>query len=113
MTDRREVLDSIVASQDDLHRRFGGVVTEIASRAHVERILPVVDEALRKANVSLADIDAVAPDGPIEAVSLNEPKSFLLGVQWHPEWKFASDPLSTSIFRAFGEAVAESAAKRA
>ena len=50
----------MVASQDDLHRRFGGVVPEIASRAHVERILPVIDEALRKAGLSLAEIDAVA-----------------------------------------------------
>ena len=60
VTDRLEVLASVVASQDDLHRRFGGVVPEIASRAHVERILPVIDEALRKANLSLAEIDAVA-----------------------------------------------------
>jgi N6-L-threonylcarbamoyladenine synthase len=56
----REVLASVVASQDELHRRFGGVVPEIASRAHVERILPVIDETLRKANLSLRDIDAVA-----------------------------------------------------
>src|SRR3990170_3372573 len=60
VTDRLEVLGSVVASQDDLHRRFGGVVPEIASRAHVERILPVVDEALRKADLSLAQIVAVA-----------------------------------------------------
>ena len=60
VTDRLEVLASVVASQDDLHRRFGGVVPEIASRAHVERILPVIDEALRKADLSLAQIDAVA-----------------------------------------------------
>jgi N6-L-threonylcarbamoyladenine synthase len=60
VTDRLEVLASVVASQDDLHRRFGGVVPEIASRAHLERILPVIDETLRKANLSLAQIDAVA-----------------------------------------------------
>ncbi len=60
VTDRLEVLASVVASQDDLHRRFGGVVPEIASRAHVERILPVIDEALRKAGLSLSQIDAVA-----------------------------------------------------
>jgi N6-L-threonylcarbamoyladenine synthase len=46
--------------QDHLHERFGGVVPEIASRAHVERILPVIDEALRKAGVTLADLDAIA-----------------------------------------------------
>jgi N6-L-threonylcarbamoyladenine synthase len=60
VTDRLEVLASVVASQDDLHRRFGGVVPEIASRAHLEQILPVIDETLRKANLSLAQIDAVA-----------------------------------------------------
>ena len=60
VTDRLEVLASVVASQDDLHRRFGGVVPEIASRAHLERILPVIDETLRKANLSPAQIDAVA-----------------------------------------------------
>ena len=48
VTDELEVLSSVVASQDELHERFGGVVPEIASRAHVERILPVIDEALRK-----------------------------------------------------------------
>jgi tRNA N6-adenosine threonylcarbamoyltransferase len=60
VTDRLEVLASVVASQDKLHERFGGVVPEIASRAHVERILPVIDETLRKANLTLADVDAVA-----------------------------------------------------
>ncbi len=60
ISDRLEVLSSAVASQDRLHERFGGVVPEIASRAHVERILPVIDEALRKAGVTLADLDAVA-----------------------------------------------------
>ncbi len=58
-------------------------------------------------------IDAVAPDGPIEAISLTEPTSFLLGAQWHPEWKFAANPLSVAIFRAFGTAIAERAAARA
>lgn len=60
VTDRLEVLASVVASQDDLHRRYGGVVPEIASRAHVEQILPVVDDTLRRAGLTLSDIDAVA-----------------------------------------------------
>lgn len=54
------VLSNVVASQNELHERFGGVVPEIASRAHVRCILPVIDEALRKANVKLGDLRAIA-----------------------------------------------------
>lgn len=57
---QRQVLSSVVATQHELHERFGGVVPEIASRAHVERILPVIDEALRCARASLADVGAIA-----------------------------------------------------
>jgi N6-L-threonylcarbamoyladenine synthase len=60
ITRRREVLSSVVASQEELHARWRGVVPEIASRAHVERIIPVIDEALSRAGVSTADLDAVA-----------------------------------------------------
>lgn len=54
------VLSNVVASQAALHRRFGGVVPEIASRAHVEQIVPVIHEALRSAGVGLNDLGAVA-----------------------------------------------------
>jgi len=47
-------------------------------------------------------VEAQAPDGQIEAVSLPAAKAFLLGVQWHPEWAFAEDPLSRAIFSGFG-----------
>lgn len=60
VSDKLEVLSSVVASQEKLHERFGGVVPEIASRAHVERIVPVIDEAVRRAGVRLGDIGAVA-----------------------------------------------------
>ncbi len=60
VTDRLEVAASVVASQDELHERFGGVVPEIASRAHLERILPVIDQTLRQAGLTLDDLDAVA-----------------------------------------------------
>ncbi|OYW20893.1 MAG: tRNA (adenosine(37)-N6)-threonylcarbamoyltransferase complex transferase subunit TsaD, partial [Planctomycetales bacterium 12-60-4] len=56
----RRVLSSIVATQHELHERYGGVVPEIASRAHLERMLPVIEEALRQADVTLADIGVVA-----------------------------------------------------
>ncbi len=54
------VRSNVIASQEDLHAEYGGVVPEIASRAHVERILPVIRSALRDANSALADIDAIA-----------------------------------------------------
>ena len=54
------VLSNVVASQVQLHRRFGGVVPEIASRAHLTSLLPVVDEALRRADTPLDHIRAVA-----------------------------------------------------
>ncbi len=60
VTDALEVLSSVVASQDALHERFHGVVPEIAARAHVERILPVIDEALKQAGCELSDLDAIA-----------------------------------------------------
>jgi len=60
VTDQLEVLGAVVASQENLHARFGGVVPEIASRAHVERILPVIDATLQQAGVTLAELDAVA-----------------------------------------------------
>ena len=56
----REVLSNIISSQIVIHRKFGGVVPEIASRKHIENIMPVIDEALQQANVTLEDIDAVA-----------------------------------------------------
>jgi len=51
--------------------------------------------------------DAIAPDGTIEAVSMPQAKAFLLGVQWHPEWRWWEDELSRAIFEAFGEALRE------
>lgn len=55
-----DVLSSVVASQLEVHARFGGVVPEIASRAHLEAITPVVDEALGKSGLSFDRVDAVA-----------------------------------------------------
>lgn len=56
----RKVLSNVVSSQIDIHTRFGGVVPEIASRNHILAINPVLEEALKQANCTLDDIDAVA-----------------------------------------------------
>jgi tRNA N6-adenosine threonylcarbamoyltransferase len=58
--DGRRALSDVIATQFEIHRRFGGVVPELASRNHVVQIMPVVDEALARAGVKPADLDAVA-----------------------------------------------------
>ncbi len=58
--DGRNVLSNVVSTQILIHRKFGGVVPEIASRKHIEHVLPVIDKALKDAAVTLEDIDAVA-----------------------------------------------------
>ncbi|MCS7034828.1 MAG: tRNA (adenosine(37)-N6)-threonylcarbamoyltransferase complex transferase subunit TsaD [Phycisphaerae bacterium] len=55
-----EVLSNAVATQFDLHAKFRGVVPEIASRAHIENLLPVISEALNAAGVGLREVDAIA-----------------------------------------------------
>jgi N6-L-threonylcarbamoyladenine synthase len=59
-TDEPKILANVIASQTDLHARFGGVVPEVAARAHLQRLLPVIDEALRHAGISLKDIGCIA-----------------------------------------------------
>lgn len=55
----REVLSNVISSQIELHKLYGGVVPEIASRKHIEKINQVIEEALEEAGVTLADVDAV------------------------------------------------------
>ncbi|HKF26692.1 MAG TPA: tRNA (adenosine(37)-N6)-threonylcarbamoyltransferase complex transferase subunit TsaD [Candidatus Acidoferrum sp.] len=65
VADGREILSSVVASQIDIHRKYGGVVPELASREHLRRIVPVVREALGNAGLGLNGIDAVGvTEGP-------------------------------------------------
>jgi N6-L-threonylcarbamoyladenine synthase len=59
-TDELAVLANVIASQTDLHARFGGVVPEVAARAHLSRLLPVIDEALRRAGIGISDVGCVA-----------------------------------------------------
>lgn len=58
--DGRTIISSVVNSQIAEHRKYGGVVPEIASRRHTENIIPVVEEALAKANMTLDEVDAIA-----------------------------------------------------
>ena len=56
----REMLSNVINTQIELHKKYGGVVPEVASRRHIETIDPVIDEALSSAGVTFDDIDAIA-----------------------------------------------------
>lgn len=58
--DGRKVLSNIISSQIEIHKLYGGVVPEIASRKHIEKVIQVVDEALKEASLTIDEIDAVA-----------------------------------------------------
>jgi N6-L-threonylcarbamoyladenine synthase len=60
VTDDRVILAQRIASQDEAHRPYGGVVPEIAARAHVERLTPIIAETMAEAGMTLADVDAIA-----------------------------------------------------
>lgn len=59
LRDGRTVLSNVISSQVPIHRRFGGVVPEIASRHHIEQVIPVIDQALADANINLETIDHI------------------------------------------------------
>lgn len=82
--DGRDVVSSVVTSQIELHRDYGGVFPEMASRQHVVTITPVIREALRRAERQLGDLDAIAVvHGPGLAgsllVGLNAAKALAFG----------------------------------
>jgi N6-L-threonylcarbamoyladenine synthase len=82
--DGQHILSNVVASQVDLHAQYGGVFPEIASRAHIEAIVPVIDRAMKQAHTGYDDLDAVAVTyGPGLAGSLlvgvNAAKGIALG----------------------------------
>jgi N6-L-threonylcarbamoyladenine synthase len=85
--DGRVLLSNVVSSQVDLHAKYGGVVPEIASRKHLEMMVPVTLEALERANVSLRDLGAVAvTNGPgllgslLVGLSFGKSLAFALGI---------------------------------
>ena len=59
VADGREILSSVVASQIEIHRKYGGVVPELASREHLRQIVPVVREAVTQAGMQLSELDAI------------------------------------------------------
>ena len=102
------------------HRGAGGVAELHYAEAHPVRIHPggILETLLGLADVGVNSshgqgvkvlapglrIEATAPDGVIEAFSADAAQGFNLSLQWHPEWQAASNPVSTALFRAFGQA---------
>jgi putative glutamine amidotransferase len=87
---------AIAIAQGGLLERIAGMAeAEVNSLHHqgVDRLAPPLT------------VEARAPDGQIEAVSMPSAPAFLLGVQWHPEWRWSERPLSRAIFAAFGNAL--------
>lgn len=83
---QREILSNIVASQIETHRLYGGVVPEIASRAHIEAITNVTREALDTAGITLADVDAIAVTAFPGLIG-----ALLVGVNFAKSLAFAND----------------------
>lgn len=84
LEDRTRVLSSVVASQHEIHARYGGVVPELAARRQVELLGPVVREALERAGVGLEDVDAVAVTaGPGLVGSLLVGVCAAKAIAWH------------------------------
>src|SRR6478609_395898 len=82
--DGREIVSSVIASQIKTHERFGGVVPELASREHLDKIVPIVEEAFTRANVTRNEIDGIAvTNGPGLVGSL------LVGVSYAKAMAFA------------------------
>ena len=87
----RTILSNVISSQIELHKLYGGVVPEIASRKHIEKVNQVIEEALKEADVTLDDLDAIGVTygpglvgallvGVAEARQLHMRKNFLLWV---------------------------------
>jgi len=89
VVDGKQILSSIVASQVAVHRKFGGVVPELASRRHVETILPVLEETLAESGDSLQDIEAIAvTQGPglvgslLVGIAVAKALAYVLQIPW-------------------------------
>jgi len=101
------------APSDPLERQYGpahvvrftpgGLLQRIARGAREATVNSLHDQGIARLGAGLA-VEATAPDGLIEAVSVPGARAFALAVQWHPEWRFADAPLSRDIFAAFGAA---------
>lgn len=106
-SDHREDLNASLDDQygpaHDVIVQEGGLLSKIV-RERTFRVNSLHSQGVDRLAAPL-HADAVAPDGTIEAVSMPHAKNFVLGLQWHPEWRWAENPVSREIFSSFGEAL--------
>ena len=86
----------------DVHLKSGGLLARLAG-SETESVNSLHGQGIDSLGEGLT-VEAVAPDGLIEAVQVKGSKSFALAVQWHPEWQFQSNHFYSAIFNAFGDA---------
>jgi putative glutamine amidotransferase len=96
-------LDDQYAPVHEVIVQDGGLLSKIV-RERTFRVNSLHSQGIDRLAASL-HADAVAPDGTIEAVSMPDARNFVLGLQWHPEWRWAENPVSREIFSSFGAAL--------
>ncbi|HEX3378600.1 MAG TPA: gamma-glutamyl-gamma-aminobutyrate hydrolase family protein [Paraburkholderia sp.] len=100
---KADSLDAQYAASHSIALTRGGMLQRLAGGANEARVNSLHGQGIARLGPGLV-VEAVAADGLIEAISVSDAPAFALGVQWHPEWRHTHDPLSTAIFRAFGDA---------
>jgi len=100
--DSSEVLDDQYGPAHPVHLSEGGLLRQLAGSAEV-MVNSLHGQGIRSIGAGLR-VEATAPDGLVEAVRLDSADSFLLAVQWHPEWKVAENPFYLALFHAFADA---------
>ncbi|MBP0589215.1 gamma-glutamyl-gamma-aminobutyrate hydrolase family protein [Paraburkholderia sp. LEh10] len=108
---KEDDLDMQYAPSHALHLVQDGLLHKLAGGAREVRVNSLHGQGVERLGDGLT-VEARAPDGLIEAISVTNARAFALGVQWHPEWKHASDALSTAILHAFGAACRDRMRKR-
>lgn len=101
--DKKAELDAQYGPAHEVRVIEGGLLSRIV-RVRAFQVNSLHSQGIDRLAPSL-HADAIAPDGIIEAVSMPGAKGFLLGLQWHPEWRWAENPVSREIFSAFAAAM--------
>lgn len=110
--ERKRILDYAYGPAHEVWVAPGGVFSRILPGLEKFKVNSLHSQGIDRLAASLR-VEAKAPDGVIEAVSMPAAPSYVFGVQWHPEWKFSEDPVSRAIFSSFGESLALRARKAA